>query len=183
MVNRNNWFSFLFDNKHIDKMNKINKYFKKFHLHIMKKNWIHMTSVFMGERLMGKQKEDLNELNSIVKNNVQNMKNFNLIMSFDRFDYLPFDGPKKHFVAIYKVNPQINTNNLSLKKAIYEKGFCGDCNELLPHITIGKVKGDNLPSLDIINNANSLKYPDVEIKGLYLCGNIHNLVKSNYLIR
>jgi len=50
---------------------------------------------------------------------------------------------------------------------------------LLPHVTIGYVKGSYLPDpLEI----NKIPYPDVIINGMHLCGGQHRYIDSSFSV-
>jgi 2'-5' RNA ligase len=176
---RNSWFSFTFGKNKHKQMDQINKTLYSYDLDIMSHNGIHMTSVFMGKSLQGKQVTVLQEANSFIKEHMKKLKQFNL--KFDRFDYFPLDAPSKNrrlLVALYKPDTDVCEWNLELRKKLMEYGLCDYDKPLLPHVTIGYVKGLHLPDpLEM-----SKLYPDIIINGMHLCGGQHRYIDNAFSV-
>ena len=95
MSNKNSWLSFKLSknnkklikniNMNIDDIDKIND------------NLIHMTCVFMGRLLQGKQVRLLVKINEIIAIYIEKLKMMNITLEFDKYDYLPFNKQKKKF--------------------------------------------------------------------------------------
>ena len=164
---RNSWFSFTFAKSKYDKMNVINRTLYTYDLDIMKDDGVHMTSVFMGKSLQGKQVTVLKAVNQFITEHMKKLKTLNL--KFDKFDYFPQNAvPSKRrlLVALYEQDKHLLEWNLELRKKLIEFGLCDYDEPLLPHITIGYVKGEKLPEPSDVR----APYPDVTINGMYLCG-------------
>ena len=163
----NSWLSFTFTSNEFTKMNIVNRTLQEHDLDIMKSNGIHMTSVFIGKSFQGKQVTVLKAANQFIKEHTKKLKTLKL--KFDKFDYFPQNAePNKRrlMVALYEQDKHLLEWNLELRKKLIEFGLCDYDKPLLPHVTIGYVKGKNLPKLSDVKT----KYPDVNIKGMYLCG-------------
>jgi 2'-5' RNA ligase len=175
MSNKNHWLSFELSKKNrtiINETNtKINNIFES--LDVMDYNLIHMTSVFLGKSLQGKNKNILIKANNIINNSIKELNNINVILTFDRFDYLPFDKKyKKLLVAIYNENIKLKSWNCCLRKELNKLGICNYITDnFMPHITIGKVK-----HIYPINELNKYSYPNIHIKNMYLDGIRHKYI-------
>lgn len=173
----NTWLSFLFDVYQRIKMNTINKWLgKKFDISVMYFKRIHMTSVFMGKFLRGKQVSDLKKVNEIIAEENENLKEMNITLEFDRYEYLPLNckpEKRKLLIALYKNNKKFNDWNVNLRKRLMEYDVCKYNSDLMAHITIGRVYGSNLPK----DFSKIRKYPNIEIRGMYLCGEGNKHIK------
>lgn len=176
MPNKNNWLSFVLSKKNRDLIYEINKQINnRFEsVDVMDYNLIHMTSVFLGKSLQGKNKNILIKANNIIKDYIKELDNINIILTFDRFDYLPFDKKnKKLLVAIYKENIKLKSWNCCLRKELNKLGICNYINDnFIPHITIGKIK-QIYPLKELIKYS----YPNIHINNMYLDG-----IKNKYLL-
>jgi len=170
--NKNTWISFLFDQTYITKMNTINMtLFSNTSINLMNKTGIHMTCIFIGRLLAGKQVTQLQEANYIIQQYLEKLVNLGITLEFDRFDYFPPNSNKKKLlVALYKPNKQLKKWNLDFRIALSKLGMCSYIDDsFLAHITMGKIKkslGDNeLPNLETLE-----QYPDLKLTGLVLHG-------------
>jgi len=167
---RNTWLSFIIGKKKSHEINEINREFDKFDINVMKPSWIHMTVVFMGKALRGKTVGELKGINYIIKSAVKElseMKDLNL--EFDRYDYLPFKSDKKKLLlAMYKKNEKLDKWVVGLKNTLTQMGVCPSESSFMPHITIGRVKGNFLPDKEYLKTIKP--FPDLSVKGLYVCG-------------
>lgn len=176
MPNNNNWLSFTLSEKDKNNINEINEEINNIMaIDIIDYNLIHMTCVFLGKLLQGKKKTLLIKINNIIKNYIKKLKDMNIILIFDKYDYLPFDKPnKKLLVAIYKENKKLKLWNYELRIELNKLGVCNYItNDFMSHITIGKIK-----KIYEINGIKKIsKYPNININDLYLDG-----VKNKYIL-
>lgn len=176
MGNKNNWLSFMLSKKNRNIMNEINKQInnKTNSLEIIDHNLIHMTCVFLGKLLQGQKKETLVSVNNIIIEYIEKLRNMNITLIFDRFEYLPFDKPnKKLLIAIYKENKNLKSWNHNFRIELKKLGVCSyTTDDFMPHFTIGKIK-----KLFSITELNKLSYPNININNLYLDG-----VKNKYIL-
>ena len=174
MPNKNNWLSFTITNDNRDTINNINMMIKDTitDLDIIDHNLIHMTCVFFGKLLQGKTKKVLTQANNVIIEYIEKLKEMDITLFFERYDYLPFNKkPKKLLVAIYKDDKKLKSWNLNLRKQLNKLGICGYItDDFMPHITIGKIK-------NVHNTSNFEKYPNININDLYLDG-----IKNKYIL-
>ena len=171
MSNKNSWLSFKLSknnkklikniNMNIDDIDKIND------------NLIHMTCVFMGRLLQGKQVRLLVKINEIIAIYIEKLKMMNITLEFDRYDYLPFNKPKKKLlIAVYKDNKELSLWNQNLRIELNKWGVCNYTdNNFMPHITIGKLINGGLPNIKNIK-----EYPNIILDELYLDGLINKYI-------
>jgi len=179
---RNTWLSFIIGKKKSHKINEINREFDKFDINVMKPSWIHITVVFIGKALRGKTVGELKGINYIIKSAVEKLAQIkDLKLEFDRYDYLPFKSDKKKLIlAMYKKNEKLHEWVVDLKNTLTQMGVCPPESSFMPHITIGRVKGEYLPDSEFLKKAQS--FPDLEVKGLYVCGDRNKYINNHYFV-
>lgn len=176
-TNRNMWLSFTFDKDHMNTMNNINNNLYNYDIDVIDINMLHMTCVFIGKALQGKDKQTITLVNNTIKRYTSTLKDMKKKIKFDRFDYLPFNSSKKKLlVAIYKHDKDINDQNVMLRKELMKLCVCAYDDDILLHITMGRIKSlDNLPDLKKIE-----KYPDIDIRGIHTCGTPHKFIDKMF---
>ena len=180
MPNKNNWLSFVLKKEIRNTINEINNKIKNKikNLEIIDYNLIHITCVFFGKSLQGKTINILKSANKIIMEYIKKLKEMNITLIFDRFDYLPFNKKeKKLLIAIYKNNNKLKSWNLNLRKELYKLGICNYItDDFMPHVTIGKVK-------NIHKSLKFEKYPNININDLYLDGIKNKYILNNYIFK
>jgi 2'-5' RNA ligase len=151
---------------------------QNYDLDVMSREMLHMTCAFIGKKIQGKEVKKVKIINNVIKNYTSKLKNIDTKIKFDRFDYLPLGASckKKLLIALYKNSKPINDWNVELRKELIKHGVCDYDTHIMLHITIGRVKGDNLPNLNKIKI-----YPDLDIKGIYTCGVAHKYIDDIFL--
>lgn len=142
--------------------------FGEFDLKLVDQKLLHMTAAFLGKSLRGKRVALLKETNTFLHDSAEAMP-AGVQLSFDRFDYLPLGAKKKKLlVAIYKDHKKLNKWNVALRKELKDRALCTYDDPLLPHITIGRVQGENVPTKHQLNKSRAP--PALQVVGMYLCG-------------
>ena len=190
MPNKNSWLSFTINYNTLDNINDINHInFDKYDIDITNIKTLHMTCVFMGKALQGKQITLLQQVNSLIKTYKQQLNDINITLKFDKYMYLPKDcqpNKRKLLVAVYKTNKKLNEWNLSFRKELIKLGFCNYDDEFLAHITIGRIIHNknsieiNIPDNDKLNKLGFIKYPDLILSNLQLDGIQNKYINKIY---
>jgi len=170
MSNRNSWLSLEFDNQARGLLHQCALQFGQYNVGVMDFAGLHMTSVFLGKGLQGKQVQALQQLNAELQSAANALPDVTL--AFDRYEYFPLDAaPKKRklLVAIFKRNMALQKWNAKVHHYLRRHGFCSyDEDEWLPHITLGRICGSNVPERDELQAFP--KPPALSLTGLSTCG-------------
>jgi 2'-5' RNA ligase len=154
---KNNWLSFTLPDdvrNNLYNLTQIieNKYQIKFKP--MTKEDLHMTCIFLGKQL---KKDHMDIIFQIIKS-------YNLIglMRYSHIDFFPPN--KKNLIVLRFITSQDVIKTVQkIKQAITDKlGYTIETNELIPHITLGKLLVNKIELADIIDN-NSLKQIKIDM--------------------
>jgi 2'-5' RNA ligase len=136
---------------------------------------LHLTLIFCGSYFKNLDKNQISKVNSI-------LHDFELIifeLSFDRFELFP---PGKENLIIAKFKLDFNTLRAvtTLKSKLYKVlNMKEEISELIPHITLGKIKFYNPQkySVDLNKYQSTLIVPQFETSGTYICGTPISYIK------
>lgn len=106
----------------------------------MERNSIHMTLCFLGNILIGKKKETIDEINKLIYN-FPNDRHKNIVLSFDNFCLFP-EIKQNLVVAKFKCHKSFIDDTIKFKKEFVKFGTTEE-NWFSPHVTLGKIQNKN----------------------------------------
>ena len=167
---KNNWLSFIIPDDIRDNLYNFTqiidtKYQLKFKP--MTKEDLHMTCIFLGKQL---KKDHINTIDQIIKS-------YNLIgmMKFSHIEFFP-PNKKNLIVLRFITSKDVIKTIQKIKQSITEKlGYKIESDELIPHITLGKLLVTKTELSDIVSN-NSLNHIKIDMSFNFSINNDNPLI-------
>ncbi len=131
---------------------------------------LHMTLVFMGQRLQRITKDQRYQLNVLINQSSLELQGHHMI--FSHFDFFP-ETKKNLIVAVYQLHLTTSKIITHLSQSINNMKFLDDERQLVAHITLGKIlsKDAHYQPLGWNNFLLSLPKPySIVVDGCHLCG-------------
>lgn len=170
---RNNWLSFTIPDDVRAKLNDLAIVLSEtYSFNPMTKDDLHMTCVFLGKQF---KKKDMDVINQII-----NAHNFTGEFKFVGLDLFP-PNKKNLIVARFEGSNNILKNVLSIKTHIQNTlGYIIDTDQLVPHITLGKLSINKSELSELINSgkvtntklSTELNFTINVSQPLYMCGEL-----------